>query len=139
KTLPEEVGEVFRNSQPCAFHVVNYRGHQAARRLVLKEPDRLAYQLRIDFISQVGDRAMPHGLNQPIAKKFGYRLDGKNNQKRNRNDGPDIMNPRREEMVQINRFVNAGYREKRECRIGGRGVQDAIDDRYNQEDDEALD
>ena len=80
---------------------------------MLEKPNWLADELGVDFVAQISDSVVTHGLNEPITKKFGNRLDNKHNQKRNRNDGPDVMNPRRKEMIQINGFVNEGYSEKR--------------------------
>src|SRR5215467_3959345 len=138
KTLAEQIGEILRNSEARALHIINHRGHQPARRLVLEKRDGLANQLRVDFIAQIGDCVVPHGLNESIPEKLSNRLDSEYHQKRNRNDGPDVMNPRREEMVQINRFVNAGYREKRKRGVARGRIQDPINNRDDQEDDEPL-
>ena len=81
---------------------------------------------------------MPDRLNEPIAHKLGNRLDQKHDQERERDNRPDVVNPGRKEMIQIDGFVGDGQGEERKRRIDGSGIQDAIDDRHNQKYDGAL-
>ena len=71
ETLTEEVGKVFRNGEPSALHVVDYHRHQAAGRLVLEEPDGLADKLGVNFIAQIGHRAMTNRLNERVTQELG--------------------------------------------------------------------
>src|SRR6266566_1810127 len=70
----EEVSQVFRKSDARALHVVDRGGEQTARRIGLKETNRLANDLGVYLVPQPGDRSLSYVLNLRDAQILGDTL-----------------------------------------------------------------
>src|SRR5260370_8375445 len=62
----KEIGEIFRERDASLFNVVDHRGQHAPRGEVLKKPDGLANDFRVDPVPQAG-----HGGTTAVLD-FGY-------------------------------------------------------------------
>ncbi len=71
ETFLEEVSQVFRKSDARALHVVDRGGEQTARRIGLKETNRLANDLGVYLVPQPGDRSLSYVLNLRDAQILG--------------------------------------------------------------------
>jgi hypothetical protein len=69
---------------------------------------------------------MTDGLNQEAAGKFGGGFDKKDNQQRDGDYGPDIVNGGREELIEIDSAITNGDFEESQARVGSAGVKDTI-------------
>jgi len=79
--------------------------------LLLKKSNRLADDLCVDAVPQIGDGAVSHVLNQPHAAKLAQRLEREEHEQGNGNHGPDVVNPVREKMVHVKRRSTEGHLE----------------------------
>src|SRR6266436_1270786 len=70
----KEIGEIFRERDASLLNVVDHRGQYAPRGVVLKKPDGLANDFRVDLVAQVRDGGMASVLDLRYAKIFGYAL-----------------------------------------------------------------
>ena len=70
ESLAKQFSKILGNRQAGALHIVDDRGEYSPRGLLLKKSNRLADDLGVDAIPQIGDGAVPHVLNQPHAAKL---------------------------------------------------------------------
>src|SRR4029077_8828528 len=63
KTFTKEIGQVFGKRDAGAFDVVDGYGEEAACWMVLEKTNRLANELGVYGVAQVGDRGVAHKLN----------------------------------------------------------------------------
>src|SRR5271165_6112301 len=118
--------------------VIDHGGEQTSRRVMLKEGDGLPNEPGIQLIAKVSDSRMTDGLNQEATCKFRQGLEKIYNQKRDRKDRPNIVNRRREKLIEINRVADARNLEQGEGRIGCARIQDTVKNQGNHQGDEGL-
>ena len=68
--LAKQLSKVLGNRQAGALHIVDDCGEYSPRGLLLKKSNRLADDLGVDAVPQIGDGAVSHVLNQPHAAKL---------------------------------------------------------------------
>ncbi len=66
---------------------------------MLKETDRLANNLAIDLIAQVGNRGVARVLNLRHAEVLGDALGDEQHNERQTENGPNVVNARRKEFM----------------------------------------
>ena len=138
KDLPEEVGQPFGECTAEALDVVDHGGHQAAGGVFLKESDGLLDQLFVDLVAEVGDGAQTDALDDDSAKKLRESFDEEEHDQGNGEDGPGVVNARREKIIEIDHALKEGNLHQGELRIVHAGLQDVVEDRDDHQGGEAL-
>src|SRR5256885_3096836 len=96
ETFLKKVGQIFREGDAGLLDVIDYRGEHSSAGIVLEKSDRLANDLGVDVIAQVGDSSVAGVLDFGHTKIFGDALGNENHNQRNAEDGPNVMNARGE-------------------------------------------
>src|SRR6266436_8155934 len=90
----KKVGEIFGEGDASLLNVVDHRGQHAPRGVVLKKPDGLANDFRVDLVAQVGDGGMTGVLDFGYAKIFGYALGNEKHNEGEAENRPNVVNAR---------------------------------------------
>ncbi len=68
---------------------------------MLKEPDGLTNDFRVDLVAQIGDGRVPSVLYLGYAEVFRDALGNENHHERNAEDGPDVVDARGEKLIEV--------------------------------------
>ncbi len=105
--------------------------------MVLKKSDGLANDFCVDLVAKIGDGGVPGVLNFRYAEVLGDAFGNENDHERDAEDGPDVVNARGKELVEVDGAA-AGNGEQRELSAGGRGSQHVVPRDARHESDEAV-
>src|SRR5947208_2386523 len=84
------------------------------------------------------ERRMPDSLNQEAAQKLRNGFGKEHDEERDGDNGPDIVNGRRKELIEIDRAIAERDSEQLQSRVACSGVQNAVKDGGNDQGDESL-
>ncbi len=129
--------KLFRERDAGLLDVVDHRGQNAARRVVLEEPNRLTNDFRIDLVAQIGDGGVANVLNFSYAKVFRDAFGNVKHNEGQAENSPNVVNVGRKELIQIN-GTSARDGKERELRTGRRGGQYVIPRDPRHEGDETI-
>src|SRR6202044_528691 len=91
ENLAKEIGQELGEGGAHLLDVGDYGGHDAADGIVVKESHRLLDDLHVNAVAEIGDAGKANILDQGAAEIFGDRLDQKNKQQGEGEDGPDVV------------------------------------------------
>src|SRR4029077_2024232 len=102
KSFLKQVGEPFAEGKPYPLDVVDGGGNETPGRIVLEEADGLAKDAGVNLVPQIGDGSEAGILNLGGADVFGKGFCKKENDERNGEDGPDVVDARGEIIIEVN-------------------------------------
>src|ERR1700683_4819141 len=114
ENLAKEIGQVIGKGGAHLLDIGDYGGHNATDGIVVKESHGLLDALPVTAVAQVGDAGEADILDQGAAEIFGDRLDQKNEKQGEGEDGPDVVDARGDEIVQVDDASGAGNLEEHE-------------------------
>src|SRR5438132_7279482 len=106
--------------------------------MVLKKPDGLANNARINLVAQVGDGRETGVLNRSRAEVFGKRFCEEENDQGESKNGPHVVNPRGKIIVQIKNASVPRQSPNRQARTGGTEIENEIDGQLDHQGDGAF-
>ncbi len=137
ETFLKEIREIFGERDARFLDVVDDRRQHTTRRVMLEKSDGLTDDFCVDVIAQVGDGRVPGVLNFGYAEIFGDAFENENHHERDAEDGPHMVNARREKLIEVDGAA-AGNGKEGKLRAGRRGGQHVVPRDARHESDEAL-
>jgi hypothetical protein len=104
----------------------------------MEETDRLLHDFHVNAIAQIGDAGEADVLDQSAAEIFRKGLHQENEEQREGEDGPDMVDAGGDEVVHVHDAVGAGNLEEDEFLQRGLGIQDYVESGLDGEGDEAF-
>jgi hypothetical protein len=134
ESLLKKVGEIFRESHACAFHVVDGGGEKAADRIVLKEGDGLADDFGADLIADIGDRGLSDILELRDAQILGEGLCQIQSGQRDGKESCNVVETGGENIIEVDNTV-AGEGEQNGVRDKNGRMEDVVNGYFEHESD----
>ncbi len=120
------------------FDVIHDGRHQAAGRVRLEELRALLDDFIEDGVTQVSDGGEADIVDEVIREVVANTFDEEYGEDGERHHGPDVVDPARNELVQVQRAVENRVSKKQDRRICRGGVQDAVENGANEQRDHAV-
>src|SRR4029077_11003004 len=109
-----------------SFHVVDGGGYQPSGGIVLKKTDGLANDPRVDLIAQIGNGSETGILYRSGPDILGESLGEEENDQGESKNSPNVVNARREIIVQVENATAPRNRSYGQARTRSRGIEDEV-------------
>src|SRR5580704_4385546 len=106
--------------------------------MMLKEADRLADDLGVNVVAEIGDGGVSDILNFRRAQIFGDGLDAKNHEQREKENRFDVVETGRKEGIEINRVIGEWNFSERESGTDYGWIENVIDCGLDHQRDQAF-
>ncbi len=106
--------------------------------MVLKKTDGLTKDAGVDLVAQIGDGGEAGILDLRGPKVFRNGFSKKENDERDGKNGGEVVNARREIVVEVEDLATPGNREQRQPRAGRAQIEDEVHRQLDHESDAAF-
>lgn len=134
----EEVHQEFTHGWTGTLDVIDGDGYQAAGRMIAEKTDGLAENFGEKGVAQVRDGGETGVIDFGCAEIFGNGFGDIHENKCKGENRPDVVNARREEIVEVDGFAGPGDGNELERAADDAGIQNMINGGRNQESDDAF-